>query len=231
MKKHMLKNILCHTIFEDPLKKNLAPIVIDCGANKGEFSEYANDQLNAKCYGFEPDPRLFKNLINKNKITYLQKAIGSSEGMVRLNLGEKHCSSLMYKESSDQNYVKVEMTTLESFCISNKLESINLLKIDIEGAELDLLENLTSGFLSKIEQITVEFHDFLDKNDIPRIKKIIKRMKNEDFYVLRLSYFTYGDVLMINQRRIRISNLQKLIFAIYKYTVGLKRLVSKALKR
>ena len=208
MKKHMLKNILCHTIFEDPLKKKLAPIVIDCGANKGEFSEYANDQLNAKCYGFEPDPRLFTNLVSKNNIAYFQKAIGSTEGLVKLNLGERHCSSLMY----------------------NKLESINLLKIDIEGAELDLLENLTSGFLSKIEQITVEFHDFLDKNDIPRIKKIIKRMKNEDFYVLRLSYFTYGDVLMINQRRIRISNLQKLIFAIYKYTVGLKRLVSKALK-
>jgi FkbM family methyltransferase len=226
----MLKNILCHTIFIDPLNKNLAPIVIDCGANKGEFSDYAHVQFTARCYGFEPDPRLFKNLVNKKNITYLQKALGSSEGMVRLNLGEKHCSSLMYKETSNQNYVEVEMTTLENFCTGNNIESINLLKIDIEGAELDLLENIGSEFLSKIEQITVEFHDFLDKNDIPRIKNIIKRMRKENFYVLKLSYFTYGDILMINQRKIPISFLQKLIFVIYKYIVGSKRLASKVLK-
>ena len=227
----MLKNILCHTIFIDPLKKiNLAPVVIDCGANKGEFSNYANEQFAARCYGFEPDPRLFTNLVSKNNITYFQKAIGSTEGLVKLNLGEKHCSSLMYKETKEQNYVEVEMTTLEKFCTNQNIESIHLLKIDIEGAELDLLENLASNIFTKIEQITVEFHDFLDENDIPRIQNIIKRMKNEGFYVLRLSYFTYGDVLMINQKRIRVSKLQKLLFTIYKYSVGLKRLAFRAYK-
>jgi len=225
----MLNNILCHTIFTEPLKKKIKSdiIFIDCGANKGEFSDYVNKEFNAICYGFEPDPRLYLNLTNQNRITYYQKAVGSKEGACKLNLGERHCSSLKYKESEKQNYVEVEMISLEKFCINMGLEAISLIKIDIEGAELDLLDSLSSKFLSKVNQITVEFHDFLDKRDIPRIKSIIEKMKKEGFYVLRLSYFTYGDVLMINQNRVRISNFKKLAFNFYKYGVGIKRTILK----
>jgi len=225
----MLKNILRHTIFTKSLQKDktLFPILIDCGANKGEFSNYINKEFGAICYGFEPDPMLYQSLKSKNDISFYQLAVGSSEGQVRLNLGEKHCSSIKYIESEKQDYIDVEMINLEKFCMNKCIESINLIKLDIEGAELDLLENLSSTFLSKVDQITVEFHDFLEKEDIPRIKNVIQRIRNEGFYVLRLSYFTYGDVLMINQARIKISNFEKFAFLIYKYMVGMTRFASR----
>ena len=212
----------------DPLIKAKNDIVlIDCGANKGEFSEYLNSNFGAKCYGFEPDPRLYLSLKNDQNITYYQKAVGSKDGLANLNLGEKHCSSLKYKESDVQSYAEVEVVELERFCTNLGIQSIGLLKIDIEGAELDLLEGLTRGFLSKVDQITVEFHDFLDKRDIPRIKSVIRKMENQGFYVLKLSFFTYGDVLMINHHRIRLSTVQKLFFVINKYVVGIRRFLMK----
>jgi len=99
----MLKNILCHTIYVDPLckmRQNSRPTVIDCGANKGEFSSYVKKEFNAVCYGFEPDPRLFSNLIDRDDVSYYQLAVGSRDGIIRLNLGNQHCSSIRFNESS-----------------------------------------------------------------------------------------------------------------------------------
>ena len=43
-------------------------------------------------------------------------------------------------------------------------DTIDLLKIDIEGSEYEILEQTPSSELLRFKQITVEFHDFLDKN-------------------------------------------------------------------
>ena len=226
----MLKNVLCHTIYTDTLyktKHGSQPTVIDCGANKGEFSYYANKEFNAICYGFEPDPRLFSSLIERDDISYYELAVGSREGTARLNLGNQHCSSIKYNESPSQDFVDVKIISLENFCIEKKIRAIDLLKVDIEGAELDLFENFSDEFLEKISQVTIEFHDFLNKGDIPRIKSILKKMKKKGFYVLRLSHFTYGDILMLNSNHINITHGKKITFILNKYIVGINRFLSK----
>ena len=50
----MLRNILCHTIYTDPMAKLNKPIIIDCGANKGEFSSYLNEEFNAYVMPLSP---------------------------------------------------------------------------------------------------------------------------------------------------------------------------------
>jgi FkbM family methyltransferase len=223
----MLRNILCHTIYTDPMAKLNKPIIIDCGANKGEFSSYLNEEFNAICYAFEPDPRLFSGLIKKHDINYYELAVGSKDGLVRLNLGEKHCSSIKYSESDSQDYLDVQMVSLEKFCKEREIKVVDLLKVDIEGAELDLFENFSKEFLEKIRQVTIEFHDHLNKGDIPRIKAIIKKMKKNGFYVLNFSHFTYGDIMMINKNYINLSLKHRISFNVFKYFVGIKRFLKK----
>ena len=84
--------------------------------------------------------------------------------------------------------------------LEREIKAIDLLKVDIEGAELELFENFSIEFLEKIRQVTIEFHDHLNIGDIPRIKSIIKKMKKNGFYVLNFSHFTYGDIMMINKK-------------------------------
>jgi FkbM family methyltransferase len=230
----MLKYILCHTIYTDSLCKTnqgSQPTVIDCGANKGEFSSYANKEFNAICYAFEPDPRLFSNLIEQHDINYYELAVGSKEGLVRLNLGDKHCSSIEYSESASQDYLEVQMVALEKFCQEREIEAIDLLKVDIEGAELELFENFSIEFLEKIRQVTIEFHDHLNIGDIPRIKSIIKKMKKNGFYVLNFSHFTYGDIMMINKKHINVTILHRIKFIVFKYSVGIKRYLKNRILR
>ena len=227
----MMQELLCHTIYTDALKfDNKNPIVIDCGANKGEFCEAMHSLFKAKCFGFEPDPRLFSQLNSSSSISYYELAVGHEDGECFLNLGVAQCSSIRFSEAKIfQEVKKVSVVDLEKFCNQNSIKFIDLLKIDIEGAELDLLDRLSKDFFARVATITVEFHDFLNINDLPRIKSVIKKMKQHGFFVLRLSYFTYGDVLMINKNIYPLGALKKIALIFYKYQVGIIRFINKML--
>ena len=229
----MLQEFLCHTIYTNALKfANKSPVVLDCGANKGEFCEAMHSLFQAKCFGFEPDPRLFSQLNSNGSINYYELAVGHEDGECCLNLGVAQCSSIRFSEADiAQEVAKVSVVDLEKFCNQHSIKFIDLLKIDIEGAELDLLDGLSKDFFARVATITVEFHDFLNINDLPRIKSVIQKMKQHGFFVLRLSHFTYGDMLMINQNIYPIGVLKKIAFIFYKYQAGIIRFIVKMLRK
>ncbi len=82
-------------------------------------------------------------------------------------------------------------------CI-NKINEVDLLKIDIEGAELQLFLSTSDDVFSSIKQISIEFHDFMDLYPSEEVKKIINRFKS-GFYIIKFSRYYYYDVLFINK--------------------------------
>ena len=74
--------------------------------------------------------------------------------------------------------------TLEAFCAEHSIDRIDLVKMDIEGAELDVFDTISSLLLQRIVQMTVDFHDFLQPADIPRIEAVIRRLRREGFWTL-----------------------------------------------
>lgn len=82
------------------------------------------------------------------------------------------------------------------------IERINLLKMDIEGSEIDVLSSLSKETLEKIDQITVEFHDFL----WPELNKKVEETKNRlcdlGFYCIPFSVTNNGGVLFIRKKLI-----------------------------
>jgi len=96
--------------------------------------------------------------------------------------------------------IAVEGVTLGSFIESQGIDTVDLLKIDIEGAETGLLKTIDNDTLSRIKQITVEFHDFLpyfdQKEDIRTIKH---RLDNFGFECIRYTMRYHADVLFINR--------------------------------
>jgi len=218
-----------HSFLLAPLES--AKVTIDCGANQGEFSKWVIENSNSKVFGFEPDPRLFVNLPLLDRVKYFQLAIDGEAGEFELNLGNHQCSSAIFSESAQQSSLTVKKTTLENFCNQNDIDKIDLLKIDIEGAELKTLEMMSDRFAKRIVQMTVEFHDFLRKDDVVRIENVKAKFNKLGFICFRFSKFTWGDCLFVNQALLPISIFDRAQICVFgKYIPGLIR-QSKNLRR
>jgi FkbM family methyltransferase len=225
-------NHLGHTILVAPLRGK-RPVVFDCGSNEGEFALWAQLQFNARVYGYEPDPRLFARLPlhGSSDISFFQKAVTGKVGTAQLHLGEKQCSSLHFSEKIAGGPDETVVTsTLEAEMSRLGVESIDLLKLDIEGAEIEVLQTTPAEVLRRISQITTEFHDFLQPSDVPAIRATIARMKSLGFRALFFSTRTYGDVLFVNRERVALPAWERMsALACGKYLPGIRRTLSRYL--
>jgi len=106
-----------------------------------------------------------------------------------------------------------------------KINKADILKINIEGAEFDILDNETINFLSKnTEQIWVSFHNFLvsDNRYELRLKEIYNAFKLNKFYKIKFS-LNDDAVLFINKNFIDLSMKERIYLNLFKYLDGLKR--------
>src|SRR5690606_1636959 len=132
--------------------------VIDCGANRGEFAAWVSCNTQARVVSFEPDPRLFGALPTLERVTHHNLAVAGSSGKLTLHLGEHRCSSAHYREHDAADSVEVDAVQLDVFLDDLDVGEIGLLKLDIEGAELDVVDGVDPAFWRRVRQITCEFH-------------------------------------------------------------------------
>jgi len=78
-------------------------------------------------------------------------------------------------------------------------EPVELLKIDIEAAEIALLLDTPAAILQRFQQITVEFHDFRDRSLGPDVRRAKERLRGLGFRELRFT-LNNEDVLFVNER-------------------------------
>lgn len=137
--------------------------VIDCGANVGLSAIYfANRYPQAKVIAIEPDDINFSflklNTKNYSNVVCLQRAIWPVSTMLEVIDPGNGGWSLQTKMNTDG---KVKSITIGDILEEFQFPEIDLLKIDIEGAERELFENNYESWLSKTNIITIELHDFL----------------------------------------------------------------------
>ena len=148
--------------------------VIDVGANVGQFALMIHKIINnAAIYSFEPINECYKELVNKkdriNNLKCFNLALGSEtrEGVINRN-EFLPSSSLLAMESLHKeafpytaitNREKINITSLDN--IHNEIDWVQkiLLKIDVQGYELEVLEGAKNS-LNSIDLIIVEttFH-------------------------------------------------------------------------
>jgi len=140
--------------------------IIDIGANMGAFAVYAGMNCpNATIYCFEPEERNFKILQKNIAINALEKrihlfqcAVASSSGNRDMAVGESPLNSLV--TTTDRKTIQsVRCTTLREFLKEQKLETLDLLKMNCEGAEYEILENCTRSDFEKMPRIRLEYHN------------------------------------------------------------------------
>jgi len=162
----------------DLVKLDKNDVVLDLGANIGMFSLFAAKKVK-KIYSVEPLPETYYNLTQNLKhfsnVETFNNAIFSKGGEIEFNKNEVSGASSIFNKQHNFETVSVNAITFQDFISNNNIDRINYLKIDIEGAEFDLFENITEQFLeNNIDKIFMEVHlmnDFKLEDITNKIKK------------------------------------------------------------
>jgi FkbM family methyltransferase len=204
--------------------------VFDFGVNDGGFSRLVAP-LCKRVIGFEPDPDWQGMLSVPRNVRVLPQALAAGIGTVRLNMNKKKCSSLHYADD-DAVGIEVPAMSFEQALALEPSGRIELVKIDIEGEEIDVLNGAPQWLFDRIAQMSVEFHDFMDKSSLPGIRAVIARMENIGFVALKFSWRSYGDILFVNRRLESISWFDRAyLIGFHKYARGIARVIGRVIKQ
>lgn len=140
---------------------NPKPLIIDCGSNIGLSILYFKYHYpDATIIGFEPDPANFELLarnISENKckdVKIMPTAVWTTNGITSFIANSSEASRLTFLEKQVKA-ISVNTVRLSEFLQS--YNSIDFLKIDIEGAEYDVLMDCAS-LLERVSNIFLEYH-------------------------------------------------------------------------
>ncbi len=148
------------TAISNLLRRIIAPgdICLDIGANIGWYTTLFQKLVGneGEVHAFEPVPPIFDRLKHNIKVNEPPKnvrlnnfALGDTETTVDLHifadLPDGHASIATFDHKEFEVFPS-RMTTLDSYITANGIENVNLIKIDIEGAELMMLKGASKLF-------------------------------------------------------------------------------------
>lgn len=145
--------------------KVIKPTVFDIGANKGDYTELILNKSDAVVYAFEPSASIFSSLRERfakseSGVKLFNFGLSDTEEVKNLyfpsgqngsELGSLYDRSILEKKNTEQ----VSLKRLDVFIEKNAISHIHLMKIDVEGHELNVLRGLgkylNSSFIDFIQ--------------------------------------------------------------------------------
>ena len=203
--------------------------IVDLGYNDGSFEKSISRIFNNyTVYCVDANKQFSSISDNSHFDNFLMSNQSFKKEKFYLNANNTGASS-KYFTSDEKNYCLVQTITLKDYYNYKKIDKVDILKIDIEGAEFDILDNDTINFLSKnTKQICVEFHDRLTngKRYEAILKKIFKSFRFNKFYIKRFS-FDDSSVLFVNKNFINLSIKERINLNLFKYSNGIKKFLKR----
>ena len=146
--------------YEPPIPDFLPRTIVDAGAHIGMASIlFALKYPNARIVAIEPEPsnfaRLVRNVAPYKTITPIQAALWREDGEVTLGASTAHPKGAF--QIVDKGRQRVRAITMDTVMREGGIDSIDLLKMDIEGAEVEVFESC--AWIKKVQVIAVELHD------------------------------------------------------------------------
>jgi FkbM family methyltransferase len=169
------------------------PVILDIGANVGAFSVWATYRWpGCVVHAYEPIKETYEYLVvntkpHSNIITH-NKAIGAKDEKERqMYYGGKNRGQTSFYYGDEQRDYGEKVTVLSA----KSLPEAHFVKVDTEGAEVEILENL----VFEPEIIVVEFHFLQDKEKITQ-------MLEHSFFPLNtlFAHFNRGMLKLVNKK-------------------------------
>jgi FkbM family methyltransferase len=154
---------------------NNSSIVFDVGGFQGQWASDIYAIYQPTIYIFEPivefSNSIAKRFAHNKKIKVL--SAGLSNKTIKSTIFLNQDGSSLIKETGTNT--KISLIGASEFIHKNNIKNIDLMKLNIEGAEYDVLEDLTNNkLLSKIHYFQIQFHEF-----VPDAQKRYKKITNE----------------------------------------------------
>ncbi len=167
-------------------------IILSCGSNKGgEFDAWLSSRIydpEVLIYAFEPEPRCFSFIEEKQKlmpnITHIKSAVSTIDGIEQWNVGNLTVSGTLRQ---DKNWgltgekVMIQTINFSKWLKENiKEDDYVFCTLDIEGSEYDVIKDLfATGAIDLINKFYVEFHDVKLHTNMQDEEKKLKSMITE----------------------------------------------------
>jgi len=135
-------------------------IVFDLGLYMGDFTEKIVNKYDCFVYGYEPIQKYYDISLHKfennPKIKIFNYGLGDRTETVKII--DSADSSSIYQEALD-DFEVVNIIDISDEISNLKIEKIDLMKINIEGAEYTLLDRMIkSGIIEIVDNLQIQFH-------------------------------------------------------------------------
>ena len=198
--------------------------IFDIGANVGTtVKTFHRNFPNAIIHAFEPNPSVFnkleKNYKSNSKVILNNIGVGDKNGILKLN---RHINSgaTSFKDPNNNtnpdynskiiDKIDVQVKTLKEYISNSNIDNIDILKIDVEGFEMEVLNGIDPIYLSeKIKLVMIESN---------LIEKMIGQGLIEDIItILRKSNFTLYNIYDLQESKKYQLYIVNLIFVNNKF--------------
>jgi FkbM family methyltransferase len=141
-------------------------------------------------FAFDPTPKSIKWLEGQNlpnNFKAFQTGLAKYDGLADFYLpeNENHVSASMVSKQSN-SITRVNVKTLSTLMKELGHTSIDILKMDIEGAEYDVLDDILSQKII-IKQLLVEFHHRQKNISIRKTREALRKLNTAGFKVFHIS--------------------------------------------
>jgi FkbM family methyltransferase len=199
----IISEIYIRKIYDVELREKFVTIC-DIGAHIGLFTLKMSKQYpNSKIIAIEPNPMNFNFLIKnifinglEGRVCLFNVAIGGKKGKIILllsKLSRGDSSIRKWHNAGSGGYLVVNMLPLDEILLSENF--CNLIKIDVEGAEMEVLRGLEKQYV-KVCRLIMEIH-----TPVVNVSEIYKWLYGHGFIVTKTKKL-YEDCLLLEARRL-----------------------------
>lgn len=147
------------------------------------------DHYGLTIYAYDPTPESIEWIKKQDlpgRFLFFEKGLAHYDGSAHFFLSKKKCYTMKKKAEKSDTTFEVPVNRLETLCKENNHSHIDLLKIDIEGTEYEVIEDIMASSIT-IDQILVEFHHRFKDISNRETKKAIARMNQLGYHIFFVS--------------------------------------------
>jgi FkbM family methyltransferase len=181
---------------------------LDIGCRGGTITNILDNNFHPKhIYGFEPTPESFNDVATRyksqEKVKLFQVACSNFDGTATFYTKPDKPSGNSLRPAKDRTLVEVQTVRLDTWAKQNNVPSLDVVKIDVEGHEIEVLEGM-GDLLFSVNILLAEVR-FVDRPTLyHKLANFLEPYKLQLFSIVGLYYqeerISWGDVIFVRNK-------------------------------
>jgi FkbM family methyltransferase len=157
-------------------------VVLDVGANIGSFALLVADvnrEIPFRGVAFEPFPPNFAMLLRNlaanelTEFTAVEAAVSDVDGRVWLSSPGAVDEVRIARTPGDFAEIEATSWRLSTYCTQAGIESVHLLKLDVEGSEYEIVRADIEFIEARVENLLIEYHELGSGRGVAALRKML----------------------------------------------------------